>query len=92
MARFVGDQLQQHEPQFAAVEHSLAPAAAVVVMSVAPAESAAAETMSAAVHPVAHRFAHHVVHGVALAAAVPVHSPSVYSMSHLELLHMIRCV
>jgi hypothetical protein len=51
-------------------------------MSVASAKAAAAETMPAAVHPVPHRLTHHVVHSVALAAPVSVHSVSIHSMSH----------
>ena len=48
---------------------------------------AISETAAASTHSMPHRLAHHPMHGMALAAAMPVHS-----MSHSKLLHAIRCV
>src|SRR3546814_19491589 len=41
VARFVGDQLEQHEPQFATVEHPPTASAPVVVMPMTPSKAAA---------------------------------------------------
>ena len=85
--RLIADQLQEHEPQLAAVEHPPAPAAAVVVAAPVTPAKAISETAAAPAHSMPHRLAHHPMHGMALAAAMPVHS-----MSHSKLLHAIRCI
>ena len=46
MARFVGDQLQEHQPQFAAVEHALSAAALTPATAAASPAKAMPETMA----------------------------------------------
>src|SRR3546814_7173348 len=71
--RLVGDQLQQHQPQFAAVEHP-APAAAIapVVAKASAASMTGAEAMAEPASAAAHGAAHFLVFPMARAAAASV--------------------